>query len=170
MIPFQHTEEILSISYVTSVVSHFGHTYSKIENDYGTDGCVRKIKRNGNSYIDLGTKFDCQLKASINWEIKQNSVIYDMKADAYNRLVIRNNEADTPCLLILLCLPKNKSEWISIDADSFEIKNCCYYIFIDGETTTNSDNKRIFIPGKNIFNTENLAILFDDFEKATKHE
>lgn len=171
MIPMQHTEEVLSVAYVKSIVSHFGHTYSTIDSDYGTDGCVRNIKHTSdNKFIDLGTKFDCQLKATIDWEIKNEKIVYDMKVDAYNRLVLRNNEAAIPCLLILLCLPKEKDLWISNDPASFQIRNCCYFTYLYGEPTSNSDWKRIFIPTTNIFNSENLEVLFSDFNRAVNYE
>jgi hypothetical protein len=170
MIPYQHTEEVLSVSYVKAVVSQFGHTYSTIESDYGTDGCVRKIKKTDQSFIDLGTKFDCQLKASINWEKKENYIVYDLSSEAYNKLVLRNNESDIPCLLIILCLPKEKNEWLSISENALNIRNCCYFTYLYGTTTKNVGTKRIFIPMKNIFDINNLDLLFNDFEKAVQDE
>ena len=171
MIPMQHTEEVLSVAYVKSIVSHFGHTYSTIDSDYGTDGCVRNIKQTEeNKFIDLGTKFDCQIKATTDWELKNETIVYDMKVDAYNRLILRNNEAYIPCLLILLCLPKEKDRWVSVVPTSFQIRNCCYYAYLFGDLTTNSDWKRIFIPTKNIFNSENLEVLFSNFYRAVNYE
>ena len=170
MIPIQHTEEVLSVSYVKAVVSQFGYTYECLDQDYGTDGCIRRIKKVKDSFIDLGTKFDCQLKATMDWEIKNGKVIYDMKSEAYNRLVIRNNEADIPCLLILLCLPKDKSLWMSVDTSSMQIRNCCYYSYLKGDQTTNTSQKRIMIPERNIFNIDNLTLLFADFNKAVANE
>jgi hypothetical protein len=170
MIPMQHTEEVLSIAYVKSVVSHYGHTYTSIDQDYGTDGCVRRIKKIGEEYIDLGTQFDCQLKSTIDWEIKEKTVSYDMRVDAYNRLIERNNGSDIPCLLILLCLPKKREDWLDIGEDSFKLQNCCYYTLINGEKTANTEKKRVFIPRSNLFNIHNLDLLFNDFSKAMHHD
>jgi len=170
VIPSQHTEEVLQVSYVSAVVSQFGHTYIVLDKDYGTDGIVRRIKRHAGQIIDLGTAFDCQLKATINWEDKDGTIVFDLDADAYNKLVLRNTNSDTPILLILLCLPPDRKEWISVDANSFQIRRCCYFSYLTGEPTSNTGSKRIFIPAKNVFDLKNLELLFADFDKAVRNE
>ena len=168
MVPVQHTEEVLSVSYVTAVVSHFGHTFSTLSQDYGTDGIVRRIRRFENQVIDLGPVFDCQLKATIDWELVDGKIAYDLKAEAYNRLVLRNEHSDVPILLILMCLPKSKDDWLVISSESLQLRNCCYFHYLSGPTTTNTVSKRVFVSARNLFDATNLSRLFEDFEDAVR--
>jgi len=146
MLPTQTIEELISMSYVSAVIASSGFAPNTIAKDYGVDLEVRRIGKHGSKRVDLGVMLEFQLKASINWEAKDSYVIFDLEADAYNRLVFRRDNASTPCILILCCLPKEESSWLNVCEEELVIRKCCYYHFIDGKETTNISSIRIKIP------------------------
>ncbi len=151
MISPQHIEESLSISYVNAVVSKAGQVFQRLERDYGVDGEVRRVDSIEGSLIDTCAIFACQLKASKNWSENEDDIIYDIKAEAYNRLVEQNKRGTIPCLLLLMCLPEDDKEWLIINENELILKKSCYYYKVAGERTENKSSVRIRIPKKNLF-------------------
>ena len=97
----------------------------------------------------------------MNWQITSDHVVYDIEAEAYNRLVFRRDNSSIPCALVLCCLTKDQSTWISVGEDELVIRKCCYYHFIDGLDTKNSSSKRLHIPRKQLLTPESLTGLKD---------
>lgn len=157
MLPTQTIEELISVSYVSAIVARSGFSPNPIAKDYGVDLEVRHIGIHGTKRIDLGVLLDLQLKASINWEIDGAHLVFDLDADAYNRLIFRRDNSVTPCALVVCCLPKEEASWINVCEDELTIRKCCYYHFIDGEVTTNSQSKRIRIPRNQLLTPEALS-------------
>lgn len=146
MLPTQTIEELISTSYVSAIIARSGFSPNSVAKDYGVDLEVRRIGVHGNKRIDLGVMLELQLKASINWEIDDSHIMFDLEADAYNRLVFRRDNSSTPCALIVCCLPKDEGSWLTVCEDELVIKKCCYYYFVDGPETNNKSSKRIRIP------------------------
>ena len=161
MVNVQHIEESLSISYVNAVVSKTGQVFDVISRDYGVDGSVRRIGLLGGDYIDMGAAFDCQLKASKNCSETDSEIIYDINADAYNKLIKRSKMSTLPCFLILFCLPQNEDQWLNINEQELVLKKCCYYFYVNGELTSNNSSKRLKIPKSNIFDCEAVINLME---------
>ena len=156
MLPTQTIEELISMSYVSAVIASSGFSPNAIAKDYGVDLEVRRIGTFGAKRIDLGVMLEFQLKASINWKADDNHIIFDLEADAYNRLVIRRDNSSTPCILVLCCLPGEETSWLNVCEDALTIRKCCYYHFIDGKETENSSSKRIKIPRKQILTPQSI--------------
>ncbi len=116
--------------------------------------------------MDMGAAFDCQLKSTINWSIKNNVVLYDIDSESYNKIIYRNNHASLPCYLVLLCLPKEKINWLSVHSSQLVLKECCYYYLITGEITKNQESKRLHIPITNIFNSQAVTVIANSSRKA----
>lgn len=146
MLPTQTIEELISTSYVSAIIARSGFSPNSVAKDYGVDLEVRRIGIHGNKRIDLGVMLELQLKASINWEIDDSHIVFDLEADAYNRLIFRRDNSSIPCALIVCCLPKDEGSWLTVCEDELVIKKCCYYYFIDGMETKNTSSKRIRIP------------------------
>jgi hypothetical protein len=52
--------------------------------------------------FESGWSLDFQLKASKNCGIEQNSIVYDLEADTYRKLYLRQQNGATPILLIVM--------------------------------------------------------------------
>ena len=135
MLPTQTIEELISTSYVSAIIARSGFSPNSVAKDYGVDLEVRRIGVHGNKRIDLGVMLELQLKASINWDIDESYITFDLEADAYNRLVFRRENSSTPCALVVCCLPKDENSWLTVCEDQLVIKKCCYYYFIEGAET-----------------------------------
>lgn len=156
MLPVQTIEELLSVAYVSAVVARSGFVPNSVQHDFGVDLSVRRIGSFGARRIDLGTFLDLQLKASVNWSLTEQHLAFDLEADAYNRLIIRREQAATPCALVVCCLPKDESAWLNVQEDELVLKKCCYYHFLEGAQTTNSASKRIHIPRSQVLTPQSL--------------
>lgn len=163
--PLTKIEETLSIAYATAVIGIAGHSLTIISEDYGTDISIRRIDNFNNMIIDLGPIFECQLKSTVNWQEEKEHIVYDMEAAAFNRLIYQHQNASSPVILVLLCLPKNEIEWLAINIDELKLRKCCFYKIMDDDFTTNSDSIRIRIPKKNVFNPENVSKLVSEVGK-----
>jgi len=158
-VPKEHIEEYLSMSYVHAVVARAGVSINNIGQDYGVDVSIREIRKMNGNLLDGGPLFDGQLKATINWEDHGETIAYDIKKDAYNKLADRNNSFATPCFLILFCLPKEEDKWLHISENELNLRKCCYYYYIEGEHTNNKSQVRIHIPKTNIFSPSQVKSL-----------
>ncbi len=161
-IPVQSIEERLSVSYVTAVVSRAGFSFELIPQDYGVDLSIRRVSKFKGTLMDIGVALDCQLKATVNWDSSASSIIYDMQADAYNKLVFRRQNSSIPCILILYCLPRDDTQWLTIDENQMNLRKCCYWIQLDSEYTKNSSTIRITIPKDNRFCPDTILRVVDD--------
>jgi len=156
MLPTQTIEELISVSYVSAIIAYSGFAPNAVAKDYGIDLEVRKIGERRNKRIDLGAFLELQLKASINWSAEDAHVVFDLEADAYNRLVFRRDNSSMPCALVVCCLPKEKEAWLNVAEDELTIRKCCYYHFIDGTETKNTSSQRIRIPRNQLLTPESL--------------
>jgi hypothetical protein len=161
MLPVQTIEEMISVSYVSAVVARAGSVPNTVAKDFGIDLEVRNISQHGGKRIDLGSVLALQIKSTINWILEDDYIVYDMEADAFNRLVHQRENAALPCALVLCCLSKDQSKWLTICEDDLRIEKCCYYYFIEGGTTKNSSKKRIRIPRNQLLTPESIIALKD---------
>lgn len=168
MLTENHVMESLSRAYVQAIAGSSGLNLRIEQNtqefDYGVDGTFYPIKRLGSKLVNSGFPIDFQLKATTNWKANSEHIIYDMEADAYNKIVDRNNEPKAiPTILILLCLPKNRDEWIENNEDNLLLRKCCYWDKLNGELTEHKQSVRI-----NILRTQQLTTqsLLDLLEKV----
>lgn len=112
--------------------------------------------------VESGYKLDFQLKASKNWTIDGDFISYALEAKTYNDLVTRHAESKQnfyalPKILILLCLPDESCDWMSVDHTCLTLRDCCYWYAIEsGEETENTSSITIKIPRENILNPEKL--------------
>jgi hypothetical protein len=132
-----------------------GVNYSASRYDYGIDGTFNLVASRGNRRIDTGFSIDYQAKATVNWELVDGKIVYDLEADTYNNFANRT-EAEATMILILLCLPKERSSWHSAAYDETVLRHCCYWHTISGESTPNASTKRIFIPVEQLLTPASL--------------
>ncbi|MFT6338776.1 MAG: hypothetical protein ACI9QN_002123 [Arcticibacterium sp.] len=148
-VPIQSIEESLSVAHVGAIVAISGATFNLVPNDYGVDVSVRNIQSYNGKLMDLGTSFDCQLKSTINWSEKDGYIIYDVDIDTYNKLIFREKNSSIPCLLVVLCLPRDQSQWLTSSKEGLLLKKSCYFYHLKGEFNNNKNQARIKIPIEN---------------------
>jgi hypothetical protein len=159
-------EEALSRAYVFAVAGRAGVNISGSVKDYGTDGTFKRVIIFEGNLMENGFPLDFQLKASIDCKIEPNFVVYDMKADAYQKLAYRRNNGSTPQILILLALPPDAEQWMGHSEDALLIRQCCYWYLVDKDFTENTSSVRIRIPRSQQFTTGALEELLTKAESG----
>jgi hypothetical protein len=165
MLTIQHCEELIHRAYLLALSAKAGVNVEigKSEFDYGMDGFFSKIVTDKNKkYHETGTLIQFQLKASKNIKIneKEKSVSYQLDVNSYNKLV----SCSFPTLLILLSLPKEESQWITISTENLILRKCCYWQYFPNDYKIVDDKKTVTIKfsSENIFTPE---IINNELEK-----
>jgi hypothetical protein len=151
----QHTEESLCFAHIYALAGVAGVNYSAQRYDYGIDGKFNLVVSRGTKRVDSGFAVDYQAKATVNWDLVDGNVVYDLEADAYNNFAHRTS-AEATMILILLCLPKDRNSWHYTSCDETVLRHCCYWHAISGEPTPNTATKRIFIPAEQLLTPASL--------------
>lgn len=163
----QHKEEALSRAFVQAIAARAGANVSIRDFDYGIDGSFHEIAVIGSQRIEAGVTIHYQLKASKNCKVNVTDVIYDLDAGAYNRIVAIRNKSTVPCILLLLYLPSDPTQWFEICEDYLQLRKCCYWmIWQKTVPTANSQSERIHIPRNQHFTPETLNTLFQQFSRG----
>jgi hypothetical protein len=150
-LPVEHIKERLSLSYVSAVAAGAGVAFRPSSGpEYGTDGHLVKVTllKNGR-FSDTGHIINCQIKATTTCFYVGSEVVYDLDADAYNKLV--GWEGSSPCILIVLSLADVQEDWLKVSEAGLQLQRCCYWIHLTGAPTSNSRTIRISIPRSQIF-------------------
>ncbi len=145
----QHTEESLCFAHIYALAGIAGVNYSAQRYDYGVDGQFSAIVRRRSRLVDSGFPLDFQAKATVDWELVDGNIVYDLESKTYNDFVGRSADATT-MILILLCLPRDRNGWHEANCDETILRHCCYWHTITGEPTSNTSTKRIYIPARQL--------------------
>ena len=168
MITEEHTKESLCLAYVEAVAAKAGVNLASRRHDYGIDGTFHPVRIINKRRIESGFPLDYQLKSTVNVELTEDVVKYDLKAKTFNDLVRRHQATgSTPMVLIVLCLPPNPSEWLSLDEQKMELRHCCYWTMLQGDETTNTSSVRIEISRQQQFDPFSLTTLLHQCAEGT---
>ena len=142
-----------------------GFNHGNYENDYGVDGFFKEVLNRGGRRCTSGKSMDFQLKSTEVWNIVDDHIVYNLEVKNYNDLVQGYNDPSnvSPFILILLCLPRGRDSWLSVNNDNLILRNCCYWYSVD-ENHLTSQNQRtvtIKIPIENVLTPEALTDLMD---------
>jgi hypothetical protein len=108
LLPQQSVEELLSLAHVQAIAGQAGVIMSYFDLDYGFDGTFRSIRPRGSRLVTQGLAVDFQLKASVNYLIESEHIVYDLEVKNYNdlieRLVVFSARWTVCNSLFLLCM------------------------------------------------------------------
>jgi Domain of unknown function (DUF4365) len=122
----QHTEESLCFAHIYALAGIAGVNYTANRYDYGVDGRFTLVTNRGSRRVNTGFDLDYQAKATVNWELVDGNILYDLEAKTYNDFVSRT-PAEATMILILLCLPKERNAWHGTSCDETILRHCCYW-------------------------------------------
>lgn len=167
MLTSQHIEEALSLAYVQAIAGRAGVNLSTRRHDYGIDGSFHEVHIVHGRRVESGFTLDWQLKASIHYDINDSSILCNIEAKTYNDLIIRaSSERATPCILIVLHLPEDAAMWMEFSEEQLLLRKCCYWHYLKGELTSNSQTKRITIPRAQQLTPEAVLRLLDHVKRG----
>ncbi|EGE59551.1 UNVERIFIED_ORG: hypothetical protein GGI63_004018 [Rhizobium esperanzae] len=146
-------EEGVSKAYVHAVAVSAG--YVTALKDFDRDGVDVTIEAGS----VFRPKIDVQLKSTINLPLVDGKFSLPLKARNYNLLTIKTQ---TPRLLVVMHLPKEKLEWINMHPEQLVLRNCAYWHVLEGMAeTTNSTSVTVHVPQENRFNKDTLVELME---------
>lgn len=150
----QDMEEAISRAYTLAVAARAGYATSDWNID--RDGIDLSIHAGG----EMRPKLDLQLKATVNLTKASNGCRrFRLKIKNYNLL---RCPTQTPRLLVVLDLPKDKNLWVTITDDKLAIRYRAYWMNLRGyEETENKRSVTVRIPEENLFNIESLCDLME---------
>lgn len=146
-------QEQLSRAYARAVIFNAGFRLSSPEvDDHGIDGTIVDPNRRGVNRVDF------QLKATTQYAINDDHIVYDLRVEDYNRLIIAD---DVPRVLIVYIMPADTGEWLAQSDDELCLRKCAYWLSLMGEPRTqNVSHKRVFVPPSDVFSCGGLPDLF----------
>ena len=144
--------EALSRAYVRAVAARAG--YVTTDHDFDRDGIDLGIKAGG----EMRPALDIQLKATGNMGNLQGEFFhFPLKVGNYDKLRI---DTQTPRILVVLDLPKDESEWMTITPDCLVMRRRAYWLNLRGcDETPNQSTIAVQIPRDKLFHVDSLHCL-----------
>ena len=104
-----------STAYARTVIFGAVFRLSRPEiDDHAIDGTILDPDRRGVNRVDF------QIKATTQYRIANGVVVYDLRVEDYNRLII---EDDAPRILILYIMPNDAHTWLAPSDDELWLRN-----------------------------------------------
>ena len=158
-IPPNLAKQELQFAYFRAVVADAGATVAKPEPDIGIDFIVAgaQMLKDG-TYSPTGLTFHCQLKASTDWRIEGDFIVYPVKADSYNKLAGLQKGLG---VLIVFRLPKDGTDILTVEEHRLQLENCCYWYLVPRKPTQNTSSETIQIHRSQLFDRDAVAHLLE---------
>ena len=145
------TKEDLSEAYLMAVAAVNGFSAERVRRDNnGIDVMVKNNGRLDNTCIKSEGCIGVQLKATVNWSSNDdNTISYALDVKNYHDL--RAIDVVFPRVLVVLCLPKEESDWLVISEHEFILRKCAYWFSLYGlPDIANSQTVTVRIPATNL--------------------
>ncbi len=142
------------MAYVLAVAARAGYTTA--ERDLDRDGIDLSIQAGG----AMRPSIDLQLKATINLGApREGAFHFPLPARNHNLLC---EPTQTPRLLIVLDLPRDEDQWLSVTQEELTIRRCAYWASLGSrDPTENTDSITVHIPENNLFDVPALQALME---------
>ena len=153
-------KEALSRAYVQAVAARAG--YATADYDFDRDGVDVRIQAGG----AMRPALDLQLKATVNLgQLHDGHFRFPLKRRNYDLL---RGQTQTPRLLVVLDLPRDQREWLTITVDELVLRRCAYWLNLKGyEATENRWEVTVRIPSGNLFDVDGLRALMKKSRKGS---
>lgn len=155
-------ESELSYAYLHAIATR-GGLNCKIDNrhgdNYAVDALVDHFAAIPGSYRSDVT-LRIQLKATINRGTETDTHIsyFFRGVNQYN--LLRNNSGEPHRILVVMFLPNNADEWLSISPDELVLKQAAYWVSLYGANACNNDTgQTIYLPKVNLLTSASLVAL-----------
>lgn len=162
-------ESEISYAYLHAVASHAGagcSSANRASDGNGIDAIITGWGPfpNGGYLEEIDIKI--QLKATVGLPVENKGFLsYNLKGiSRYNDL--RSEVLATHRILIVLFLPPDSNDWLSISENELILKKCAYWVSLRGAPdATNSTGQTVYIPKNQIFNASNLKSIFEKLSR-----
>ena len=147
-------EEALSRVYAHAVAARAGYTTATT--DFDRDGVDLRIQAGGG----MRPALEIQLKATTRLgQPRDGYMRFPLKRRNYDLLI---EQTQTPRLLVVLALPGDEQDWVTVTAESLVLRRCAYWVNLTGQAETdNATSITVSIPATNRFDIDGLRSLMD---------
>ncbi|MEO1172438.1 MAG: DUF4365 domain-containing protein [Myxococcota bacterium] len=155
----EDSEEALSEAYVHAIAAGAGYTTSQL--NFDRDGVDVRFSAGGNMRPNL----DAQLKATIGLGTSRRGAFrFPLKLRNYNLLRV---PTQVPRILIVLDLPEQRADWLSVSVESLILRKCAYWVSLaERSETKNSTSVTIDIPTAQVFDIAALKKLMESSRRG----
>ena len=153
-------KESLSRVYARAVAARTG--YVTADYDMDRDGVDFRIQAGGG----MRPALDLQLKATVNLgQPHDGHFRFPLNRRNYDLLRI---DTQTPRLLMVLDLPSDKREWMTMTENELVLRRCAYWLNLKGyDETENRRSVTVRIPSDNLFNVNGLRALMEQSREGS---
>lgn len=159
-------KEEINLAYVLVVAATkaFSTEITRVDSD-SVDATIRY-----NGYLEkestlYSPEIKLQLKATSNAKIVDNNIHFPLPIKNYNDLKARSGN---PRLLVVLCLPECKEDWLIHSNEELVLKKCAYYLNLNSfPESLNETTVTVKVPLSNVFSPNSL---YDLMLKTSKEE
>jgi hypothetical protein len=157
----------LSYAYLHAIASRAGFSCQvadRISDAHGVDARVGWKERFDASTVHTNDDFRVQLKATTKQPKEEDERLSYFLEDVARYDQLRARAGRYPTLLVVLFVPENEAEWLTLDHDALTAKRCAYWVSLwDAPATTNRSGVTVFLPRANILTVENLRRVVQRF-------
>ena len=158
----QDRQEELSRVYVRAVAAGAGYTTS--EPNYDRDS-VDIMIHSGDGF-QMRPSIALQLKATINLNCTEGVYRFPLTIRNYNQL--RGDKLQMPRLLVVLGMPRDETQWLTITNEELTLRRLAYWISLKGcEEIDNTTSTTVLIPKDNVFDVDSLRLLMDRSDRGS---
>ncbi|MXX95919.1 MAG: DUF4365 domain-containing protein [Gammaproteobacteria bacterium] len=164
MITEPHQKELLSCVYVQALATKAGYTTTVPQSDYDSVDMIVS------SSVGMRYKLDLQLKATTRLgKPIDKGIPYLISKKNYDDL---RNETQVPRILVVLDLPKEEENWVTVTTKELILRRCAYWLSLQNETYTDIEQGSItvYLPVDNILNVDTLKTLMEQVGSGETHE
>lgn len=150
----------LSYAYLHAVCAAAGlgcQSSGRIDDNAGVDATIRVNERLDPASILFNFQIEIQLKATKQPLSESDEYLsYFLKGiDRYDRL--REPGSPLPKLLVVLQLPEDPGQWLTLDEDALIARKCAYWVSLLGAPAShNSSGQTVLLPREQLVSVEGM--------------
>jgi hypothetical protein len=146
-------QQEFSIAYTTAVASVAGYAVHRVPVD--NDGIDVTICGRGSTGTTRSPKLDVQLKTKTGTQPTTFPWPYPLELGNYETL--RPSNVLVPRVLVVVAIPKDVNDWLSLTHKQLALRHCGYWISLrDKPATTNATSVTVHLPKAQPFSPAQL--------------
>lgn len=139
----------------------------------GAAGCAVSPRRPDDDSIDWTLscrlsrrpKLDVQMKTTITDEGGGDTIHYALKRKNYDDLIL--TDLTHPRILVVVTLPRNIKEWLTLSPDQLVLRRCGYWLSLCGREPSNNDiSVTVHLPRVNLLTVEKLQEMMNSINEG----
>ena len=108
-----------------------------------------------------------QLKATVSVPVETNGYLSYFFRGVQQYDDLRSGAVSTPRILVVLFLPPDRENWLSLDEDALLLRKSAYWVSLRGAgPSTNQTGQTIYLPKRQIFSPESLIGLMTQLSNS----